>query len=156
MNRMFHMSHALSLISLTSQERIEDSSASDLTIAKLELEASQLEAEAATSALQVIHDFTQQLAEVTQASTTLSNMGVEVSDGGAILYGKSRVLKWLGKKSHRLLGLTEKLVREAVITVKLTQSPKMAQLLWYPGRTIISSFHWFFPLISNFEILLEM
>lgn len=106
---------SLEKLYILAQERIGDTTLGDLVTQKLQLEAVQLDAEAATSALQRIHDLTSQLVEMANLDSSLGNKDREASDNGLIVFGEFKGVEVAEKEITRLLELTETLVQEAGI-----------------------------------------
>ncbi|ONK70339.1 uncharacterized protein A4U43_C05F32710 [Asparagus officinalis] len=93
------------------QKRIGDTTVRDLATEMLQREAALLEAEAATSALQRIHELTRQLVEGSNLSKSL-----DFNNSGLVLDTELEGVEVAEKEIARLLDLTDKLVKEAGIT----------------------------------------
>lgn len=105
------------------EERHGDGIVGDLVIQRLQLEVAQLEAEAATTALQKLADMTSQLLNDADPSTNivtgiLPAEGVEIGgSSNTYLDGRIKGLEEAEKEVSHLLALTERLVKEAGIKV---------------------------------------
>ncbi|KAL9400357.1 hypothetical protein Peur_009318 [Populus x canadensis] len=101
------------------QERIGESSAGDLAIEKLKLEAAQLEVEAATSALQKLAEMSREL--LNKASLSIeADTDIFMPNGsgpGLVLLENNECFKEVKTEVARLSSLTEQLLQDAGITV---------------------------------------
>lgn len=101
------------------QERIGESSAGDLAIEKLKLEAAQLEVEAATSALQKLAEMSREL--LNKASLSIeADAEIFMPNGsgpGLVLLENNECFKEVKTEVARLSSLTEQLLQDAGITV---------------------------------------
>ncbi|KAJ0986580.1 hypothetical protein J5N97_004936 [Dioscorea zingiberensis] len=95
------------------QERIRDKTVGDLAIEKLQMEASQLEAEAAMSAMRKLADLTKELLEQNDRSMEIVK-DVEINDVSCnSITMRTGGLEEAEKEVSRLFCLTEQLVKDA-------------------------------------------
>ncbi|XP_008795863.1 trichoplein keratin filament-binding protein isoform X2 [Phoenix dactylifera] len=101
------------------QERIGGRSVGDLAIERLQVEVAQLEAEAATTALQKLADMTCQLLKDPDPNMDIGTVMLPAEGVGssAYSYGRIKGLEEAEKEVAHLFALTEQLVNEARISV---------------------------------------